>query len=122
MVWSACIRRNDDLFPCKNQLLLVLAATLAFFSSQARTQANTIATTISDADAELNVMYTTQGAEDYVNAFLLRVGSGRTCASSSAFVPKELAGGHYLVAKLWVTDSQSGEQFKKGFVIDENSG
>lgn len=87
-----------------------------------RVQADTLATTISDVDAELNVLYTPQGAENYVNAFFLRVGSGLTCASSSAFVPKELAGGHYLVAKLWVTDNQSGEQFQKGFVIDEDTG
>jgi hypothetical protein len=101
---------------------LVVVAALSLLNGQARAQDDIVGTTISDADAELNVLYTPEGAENYVNAFFLRVGSGLTCASSSAFVPKELAGGHYLVAKLWITDNQSGEQFKKGFVIDEDSG
>jgi hypothetical protein len=100
----------------------IAVVALSLLTRHARAEDNTVGTTISDADAELNILYTPQGAENYVNAFFLRVGSGLTCASSSAFVLKELAGGHYMVAKLWVTDNQSGRQFEKGFVIDEDSG
>jgi hypothetical protein len=117
---------NEGLFSYNTgnmkHFLLVIVAALSLLSGQARAQDDTVSPAISDADAELNVLYTPQGAENYVNAFFLRVGSGLTCASSSAFVPKELAGGHYLVAKLWVTDNHSGQQLEKGFVIDEDSG
>ena len=47
--------------------------------------------------------------------------TGLTCTSSSAFVLKQIARGHYLVVKLWVIDDATGERCEKGFVIDEET-
>ena len=51
------------------QFLLALVMALSLVYGQAGAQAHTDPTTISEADAELNILYTPEGAKSYVNGF-----------------------------------------------------
>jgi hypothetical protein len=104
------------------RLILAFAGSLLIFiaAAQAQTDDNNDATpaseTVNPSHPDLS---TSEGAKEYVNRFYQLAGlSYFVCASSSSFVAKELAGGRYMVAKIFITDGRTGEQFTRGIVVD----
>jgi hypothetical protein len=88
--------------------------------AQAQTDDNNDATPAPETvDSSQPDLSTPAGAKVYVNKFYEQLGMTYfVCASSSAFVAKELAGGRYMVAKVFMTDGRTGEQFTRGIVVD----
>jgi hypothetical protein len=67
----------------------------------------------------LDELGTTEGAKAYIQLFYKEVGqTSILVVNSSPFVAKELNGNSYMVAKMWITDSSTGQQFVRGIVID----
>lgn len=67
----------------------------------------------------LDELSTPNGAKAYIQSFYQQIGQfSIVVVNCSGFVPKDLNGGHFLVAKMWITDSNTGLQFLRGIVID----
>ena len=104
------------------RLVLAAAGSLLILSAAARaeTDDNDDATPAPEAvDSSQPDVSTSAGAKVYVNNFYQRLGlTYITCADSSPFVAKELAGGRYMVAKIYITDGRTGKQYTRGMVVD----
>ena len=59
-------------------------------------------------------------AKTFITAYYRTIGSNATVVEASVFVPKELKGHHYLVAKAWVAETPDVET-ARGFVVDMDS-
>jgi hypothetical protein len=67
----------------------------------------------------LDELGTAEGAKAYIQLFYKEVGQASILVvNSSPFVVKELNGNSFMVAKMWITDSNTGQQFIRGIVID----
>jgi hypothetical protein len=67
----------------------------------------------------LDELGTAEGAKAYIQLFYKEVGRASILVvNSSPFVVKELNGNSFMVAKMWITDSNTGQQFIRGIVID----
>jgi hypothetical protein len=103
------------------RLILAVTGSLLMLSAaaQAQTDDNDATPAPETVDSSQPDLSTPAGAAVYVNNFYQRLGlTYFVCASSSAFVAKELAGGRYIVAKVFMTDGRTGEQFTRGIVVD----